>query len=125
LDTINAAAEDDQFWLTNLCGLGGGPFGICWSCEYSNFDAKKGEWKKFLEGRISDIQKHGFNYHQKSGTFFLPFIVDQQALAVAIKGDNIEDALGPLREALGVIEKAQPSFDILIEVARKHFKTSK
>jgi hypothetical protein len=128
-DAINAAQNEEgwenEFWLTQLCNLGVGPVGIRWSCAYSNFNATKGGWKKFLEGRISNIQKRGFNYHQKSGTFFLPFIIDQEALAVAIEGDNIEDALGPLREALTVIEKAQPDFDTLIEDARKHFIAQK
>jgi hypothetical protein len=34
----------------------GGPFGIRWSCEYSNFDVKKREWKGFLESGEKKIQ---------------------------------------------------------------------
>jgi hypothetical protein len=125
INAQNEEAWENEFWLTPLCNLGVGKVGICWRCAHNNFNSTKGGWKKFLEGRISNIQKRGFNYIQKSGTFFLPFIIDQEALAVAIEGDNIEDALGPLREALAVIEKAKPDFDTLIDDARKHFIAQK
>jgi hypothetical protein len=119
----NEIGWNNEFWLPQLCGLGVGPTGICWGADYSNFNMTKSGWKTFLVPHVSRIREHGFNYVQKEGTFFLPFTVDSEALAVAIEGNNIEDALlGPLSKALQVIKKAKPDFDSLIEDAKKHFK---
>ena len=123
-DAENERNWTNQFWLTQLCGLGVGPIGICWGGVPVNFNSTRGRWKQFLAPHIPSIKERGFNY-QKDGIFFLPFTIDQKTLADAIEGDNIEDALGPLRNALAIIESAEPDFDTLIEDARTLFKSQK
>jgi hypothetical protein len=110
-----------------LCRRQATPLGFQWVCEPTELGAKKRDWKRFLtESRVNRIEKLGFKLESKSGAFFLQFIVEQEALAVAIEGNNLEDAFEPMRTALSVVVKSWKTFDDLIGEARDEFgETSK
>jgi hypothetical protein len=116
---------NNEFWLTQLCGLGAGPLGICWGGEHGNFNTTNARWKAFLAPRVADFNnKYGFKYVQRDGVFYLPFTIDQEALATAIAGDNIEDALGPLTAALEIIGKAEDDSNSLLNAAKTNFNVA-
>jgi hypothetical protein len=114
LDTTDNA-PGTEFYLTSICDLRGGPFGICWACDHDGINMKT--WKKFLQPEIPAIENLGFRYQEKSGTFFVPIIISQNGLAEAIEGDNIEDALAPVLDALKIIEQGWKSLDGLFRRA--------
>jgi hypothetical protein len=125
---INDAGEKDgdwnsEFWLTQLCGFGPGAAGFRWSCNYSRIGAHKGAWKRFLRENEfpQTLTKLGLDYEETSGDFFIRFLINNETLATAIEGENIEDALDPVRDALSVIDKTWRDFDGLLQSAKKHF----
>jgi hypothetical protein len=119
----NDVGNDDPSWswLTQLCGQGSAPYGFRWVCDFVELGTKKKEWKAFLSknNATAALKGLGFEYQDKSGTFFLPFIIDKEALAVAIKDNNIEDALEPVRAALKIIIESWVVFDGFIREFKK------
>jgi hypothetical protein len=117
---------NSEFWLTQLCGCGPGAAGFRWSYASKEIGATKGDWKRFLREKDfpQKLAKFGFDYEEKFGDFFIRFsTINNQTLATAIEGENIEDALEPVRAALKTIEKAFPQFNDLLQSARKHFSS--
>jgi hypothetical protein len=121
-NTNDVGAKDGSWsWLTQLCGLGSAPYGFRWVCDFAELGTNKSGWKKFL-GRINApaaVKGFGFEYQDKSGAFFLPFIIDKEALAKAIEENNIEDALEPVRAALKTILDSWSVFDGFIKEFKK------
>jgi hypothetical protein len=115
---------DNEFWLTQLCGLGPGPVGFRWKCEEAEVGTNKTGLKKFLNecGIVQEFKSLGFEFEEKSGTFFRPFLIDKEVLAAAIEGNNLEDAFEPMRTALSAVEKSWKKFDNLITRAIETFK---
>ncbi len=69
---------DSEFWLSQLCGLGKGSAGFEWKCAHKTLPTSKSNWKTFLreKGNLSAISD--FRFQEKSGTLFLPFVIDRE-----------------------------------------------
>lgn len=92
-------------WVTRLTGKGARPGAA---------------WKKFLTERFPDfpeIAKNGFRVEGES--LFLPIRVDAQLLAESYP-DSLDDALGPVDEALEKLKAAHPSIAALLKTALAH-----
>lgn len=67
------------------------------------------------------IELAGFQFEPSEGTWFLPWKLDAKLLAENYVSDSIEDALGPVREALEKIEAIHPLFVKIVEAAQQQF----
>lgn len=68
-----------------------------------------------------DIELAGFQFEAADGTWFLPWKLDAKLLAENYVSDSIEDALGPVQEALKTIETIHPVFEKIVEAAQQQF----
>lgn len=112
----------DHFWLTRLCGDGTGMIALRWYQE--NICSKKGKWKQFVQPWKDRICKTGFAYEDGEGLFSIPVRVDAEQLASAIEQDNMSDALEPFVKALDKLLAAKPTFDKMLEEAKREFALS-
>ena len=55
---------------------------------------------------------------EEKGSFYMPLKLDVATLAAAVRDESIEDALGPVRQALDNIIAAKPAFDAIINKLR-------
>lgn len=120
---IDGDDPDDEYWLTLLLAARQGRIGFTFSVNYADhLSIRKAEWKNFARARNRrhpELEAAGFSYDPKSGTWFLPWQIDPKVLAEAYANDAIEDAFGPLTEALKRIETASAVFLELVEAARR------
>jgi hypothetical protein len=117
----NENSWTSHFWLAQLCGLSDGPVGFRWVCDFAALGTNKSGWKRFLSkiDAPAAAKGFGFEYQDKSGTFFLPFSIDKELLAKAIEENNIEDSLEPVRAALKIILDSWTVFDGFIKEFKK------
>jgi hypothetical protein len=111
----------DYFWLTRLCRAGRGMLGFRWYYGADVIGATKPKWKKFVQGQIQRIEKNTSFTYEETGRFFRPFRIDVEKLAAAFEEDDIDKALGPLREALDALPDAAQEFSLVLENAKKQF----
>lgn len=103
----------DSFWLTRLCGEGQGQIGFRFVQE--EFGAVP--WRKFLREKTTLLSGTRFILDDKP-SFFLPFKVDKNALAIAVENEDIASALQPMRDALDYILEHHEKFDGLLAEMR-------
>lgn len=113
----NWEEEQTEFYLTPVCNLRGGPFGVEWQFKYNESGMNRNAWRKFIQPEIPKFMSLGFRYQEKNDLFFVQTSLSQEKLAVAIENDAIEDALDPVRQGLKTIEAALEEFDRLIHRA--------
>lgn len=116
--------DDDDYWhLTGLTALRTGRTGFRFKVDASQFAGTNRQgWKKYCGEQLRELPelaRSGFKYD--AGSWFLPWQLDATVLAEVYANDAIEDALGPVEEALQKIEDAHPFFEKLIEAARERF----
>lgn len=120
----------DHRWLSNLCNVSqSAPLNLFWMPKFRIIipggGIKKSRWRDFVtrgaDQWITPLRELGFSYSDQEGGFFLPFIIDKEKLAEAIKQNAIEDAFDPLHDALKKLEDAKPFFDQILKAAEKEF----
>jgi hypothetical protein len=116
--TLEYGWDDDEEWepgydvfdLTRLCQLGHGVLGFRF--KQSRLESK-GEWLKQIKSPRKATMAPAFEVDREP-SFFLPVKIDPGALMQAIAADVIEDALGPLTDALEQLEASRAAFETLI-----------
>ncbi|KQY75350.1 hypothetical protein [Brevundimonas sp. Root1423] len=102
----------DGYWLSQLLGLGHAKLGFRWVRN----DVGKLRWRKAVGANtalIADLRGLGFSYDEKSGSFFLPVIVEPSAMSDALVQETPQLALQPLHDALDTLVRSQAKFDEL------------
>jgi hypothetical protein len=66
---------------------------------------------------VSDLRASGFQYEEDTGSFFLPLRIDKASLLEAVKEEEIEQCMEPLRTCLRNLEKSVPTFASLMDRA--------
>ncbi|WP_454917079.1 hypothetical protein [Xanthobacter sediminis] len=105
------SGEQNAFWLSNLCGVGYGEYGLRF---HQDILSPKKKWNSFLKENASELTNSGFELDDKP-SIFLPIHIDASALAYAVGESDIETGLMPFQEAFEKIIKARPLFDAFIE----------
>lgn len=118
----NETSWDNEytFFLSQFLGIGATQSGFSFEVERKNIgNPKVGEWKKFCQNHrhYEEIGKKGFQY-LNSGSWFIPFKIDTDALAEAYCAGNTVDALLPVSEALDKIKDAHQLFDQILSDAK-------
>jgi hypothetical protein len=118
------AAEDpneEETWLTLLLGARRGRIGFRF---FEKLGAGRAAWKKnasTFHQAHPEIEKSGFEYNDKNGSWFLPFKVEAKALAEAYANDALDDVMEPLRDALERVGSVFPIFAELVEAGKRKF----
>lgn len=116
---------DDHWWLTMLLAAGTGRAGFRFQADRAQLPrAGKKVWKAFasqMNQEHPDIELAGFQFEAADGTWFLPWKLDAKTLAENYVSDSIEDALGPVQEALKTIKAIHPVFEKIVEAALQQF----
>lgn len=106
---------EDEYRLSQICGVGQGTVGIWWA--YEKVDKR---WKNFAADFVVTLRRLGFHYEETAGSFFLPFQIDPAMLAKSVEDDAIDKAMQPLRAALAGLEPdARVEFDRMLAAARQ------
>jgi hypothetical protein len=111
-------------WLTALLAARRQRIGFRFSVVRSLLNVRIGAWRTFASEKnqeCPEIEKRGFQFEPREGTWFLPWQINADLLAETYVSDAIEDALGPLKEALERIHVVYPIFVELVESAQQHF----
>lgn len=113
---VDSEAEDekDGYWLSQLLGLGHAKLGFRWVRN----DVGKLRWRKSVGANttlIADLRGLGFNYDEKSGSFFLPVIIEPSAMSDALAQETPQLALQPMKDALDTLVRSQAKFDELLQ----------
>ncbi len=123
--SIDAVNPDKEEWLTTLLAARQGEIGFKFTVDYVLFpNVGKRAWRAFASQQNHEhpeIEKAGFQFDPREGSWFLPWKIDAKRLAQAYVDDAIEDALGPLREALERIKDVDPTLATLVESAQHQF----
>lgn len=118
-------SDTDNWWLTMLLAAGAGRAGFRFEVDRAQLPRTgKRSWRAFAiqkNQEFSEIEKAGFQFEADEGTWFLPWKLDAKLLAENYVSDSIEDALGPVREALKKIEDIHPTFLKIVEAAQQQF----
>ena len=89
-------------------------------------NANKRTWRAFAIQMNQDfpaIAEAGFLFEVDEGTWFLPWKLDATLTSEKYCIDAIEEALGPVKEALQKIENnAHSSFEKVVHAAREQFR---
>ncbi|WP_058553363.1 hypothetical protein [Thiohalocapsa sp. ML1] len=118
---LDAEDPDEDTWLTRLLGARRGRIGFAF---HADLGAGKPAWKRFareFHQAHPEIEKSGFEYNDKDGSWFLPFKVQAKALAEAYANDALDDAMEPLRDALERVGSVYPTFAELVEAGKRKF----
>jgi hypothetical protein len=111
--SLGKGEEKDEFWLTQLLGIGDRTLGLRWTRN----DVGRRQWRKVVGQQqeiVARLRALGFDYQEAEGSFFLPVRVDQSALAQAVGDESPELALAPFTNALQVCINAKADFDALL-----------
>lgn len=80
--------------------------------------AKNATWKKILQETMKLVDGTPFTL-DSTGHLFLPFRLDAEELAAALREQSVADALHPFRVALDQLVASQPAMDQLLEGVEK------
>jgi hypothetical protein len=108
-DTHGDQPNEDVFYLTRLCGRGGGM--IC--LRFKQRIAGRLRWRKSFQENSKILSATGF-LADSGPSFFLPVQIDSTALARALLDDDIESAMAPFKAALEHLKESRPLFDTII-----------
>ncbi|MBH0619287.1 hypothetical protein I3A86_24605, partial [Salmonella enterica] len=108
--TQDGEPNGDWYYLTRLCGAGVGQIGFRFSQEI----LKASKYKRMVKDVARFAQATAFTAEEK-GSFYMPIKLDAALLAAAIRDESIDDALGPVRQALDNVTAAKPAFDAIIK----------
>ena len=112
--SLGKGDEKDEFWLTQLLGIGDRTLGLRWTRN----DVAKRAWRRVVGQQqqiIAKLRARGFDYQEAEGSFFLPVRVDQSALTQAVGDESPELALAPFSDALQACINAKSDFDALLQ----------
>ena len=113
-DSSDGAWSGVEFWLTVLLGGGTRLAGFRWIRRA----AKRKSWRKQVSEQvdiIARLRSRGFEFQESTGTFFMPFRIDKDALASAVGEESPELAMAPFDMAVQSCISAKADFDALIE----------
>lgn len=116
--------NDEEEWLTALLAACQQRIGFRFSVDRSLLNVGIRAWRAFASEKnqeYPEIEQAGFQFEPRKGTWFLPWQINADLLAESYVNDAIEDALGPLKEALEQIEFVYPAFVNLVESAQENF----
>lgn len=119
-----AESETYLYWLSPMIGAVSAQFGIYFGVRVSWVTRLSGRgmqaaWIKYLAEQFTKTNLKKLGFQLQGDRLFLPILVDVQTLA-----DNyphsMDDALGPIDEALKIIDAAHPEIDSLLKAALQY-----
>jgi hypothetical protein len=116
-----ANSAGSSYRVADLFGVGQAEFGFRFKVEQNAFGGARA-WKAYAEG-LSGLRERlaGRGWvPEGNDAFFRPVILPADKLAAAWEGDDWEEALAPLVEALDGLERDASIFDAIIDGARGH-----
>ncbi len=110
--------DSSHWWLSSLCHCSNDRAGFFFMIG----KLQKAQWKpafdSLSENSKTELRKLGFELKEKEKSFFLPFKLDNEKLALAFEQDDFDEAMEPIRQTLKSIEQAIPYFDEVINALR-------
>ncbi|MBN4073346.1 hypothetical protein JYT48_02170 [Mariprofundus ferrooxydans] len=116
--------NNDQWLLTQICGLGEAEVGIEWAVVYSHkiLGLNKLKWRAFAAEQNNNtpkLKELNFKYKEKEGRWFLPMHVERDELADAWENEEMDDFLDKtVNRCMQNIFEAVPEFDRILEEAK-------
>ncbi|HDR0612611.1 hypothetical protein [Pasteurella multocida] len=116
--------EENQFWLTTLFSNQKDRMAFvfypCWGNE--KIKQTKNKWKTFLKNQneaFPQLQALGFKFYPDDLCWYLPIKpLDVQQVIACYEEDNLEDAMGPIQDALNTLLEGHQYFLKIIENAK-------
>lgn len=112
-DTGIGKPPEDQFYLTRLCQVGSGTYGFRFWQNLLRPAARK----RLMREHATIAEGTAFTLDEDTN-FFMPFRIDCDELAKALREGALENALVPFSEALDRLGNARPEFDKIVHQIR-------
>lgn len=114
IEQESASGGTNETWLSEFLRVGPEDAGVALILRGSTI--KPLRWKALIKANADLIDRlidAGFK-QDDDRRLFLPLLLDIETLAVGFEGDDLSEALQPVRDALDVIEAAREDLDALI-----------
>lgn len=106
--------DQNSFWITKICKVGSGCFGLRFMQE--KFD--KVEWKAYIKEKGEMIAGTRFRIDD-APSVFVPFVLNASDIVAALERDDFEECLQPLRDTFDHLRQHVGLFESLMEGCRK------
>jgi hypothetical protein len=121
LDLVDVSEDSSNYFLAALCGLSGAEAGLKFFISHGHVGGGS-IWRKYVQSwkektpkAVLALEELGFKDLTGKGEFFLPVIINTDALANAYRNNEYDEALQPLNNALEIVKQSLKHFDAIIK----------